>query len=192
MRLVVMPDTTVVGLVDVMVCGGSVIAITTALALPSTAAAYVPPADLDQQILLSTDAAPVACVLNVTVNVAAVSELTVSWPVVVPARADDAMQSLPEPTILIHGAPLVWKFVPANVIEVAVADTAVAGLIQVTVCGGSVIAITTESPPLVRAAVYAPSDVVEKQILFPEDAVPVAIVLKVRLSIADVSDVATS
>jgi len=133
MRLVVMPDTTVVGLVDVMVCGGSVIAITTALPLPSTAAAYVPPADLDQQILLSTDAAPVACVLNVTVNIAAVSELTVSWPVVVPARADDAMQSPPEPTILIYGAPLVWKFVPANVMEVGVPDIAVTGLIDETV-----------------------------------------------------------
>ena len=187
-----MPDTTVVGLVDVMVCGGSVIAITTALALPSTAAAYVPPADSDQQILLSTDAAPVACVLNVTVNVAAVSELTASWPEVVPARADDVMQSPPEPTILIHGAPLVWKFVPANVIEVADADTAVAGLIQVTVCGGSVIAITTGDPAVLSAAVYAPSEVVEKQILFPEDAVPVAIVLKVRLRVADVSDTATS
>jgi hypothetical protein len=93
---------------------------------------------------------------------------------------------------LIHGAPLVWKFVPANVIEVALADTAVAGLIQVTVCGGSVIAITTGNPPPLSATVYTPFEVVEKQILFPEDAVPVAIVSKVRLRVADVSDVATS
>jgi hypothetical protein len=46
----------------------------------------------------------------------------------VPANAAAVHISV-DPTTFTKGAPLVWKFVPVNVIEVAVVDTAVTGLI---------------------------------------------------------------
>ena len=69
-----------------------------------------------------------------------------------------------DPTTFTKGAPLVWKFVPVNVKEVTVADTAVTGAICVTVGGGSVIASTTGTLLVSTAAVYVPPAVAEKQI----------------------------
>ena len=118
-----------------------------------SAVAYAPPAD--QQILFPEDLVPDAVVSNVRLSVADVSEIGTSCPDVVPASAE-SVHSPEELIILMCGAPLVWKFVPVNVITVATPDVAVTGLIDANVCTGNVIAITMGLLLPSTAAAYVP------------------------------------
>jgi hypothetical protein len=79
-----------------------------------------------------------------------------------------------------------------NANEVARPDTAVTGLMALTVCAGSVTSITTGVNVPSRAAVYVPLDVLHQQTLLSVEPVPVAVVSKITVRVPDVSDVSVS
>ena len=116
---------------------------------------------------------------------------TVSCPDVVPASAGSVHASV-GPTILTCGSPLVWKFVPVNVTEVAAPDTSASGVTDVIVFAGSVIAITTGVPLPSRASAKSAPASSDQQTLFPAEPVPVAVVSNVTSNVADVSDAVVS
>jgi len=124
-------------------------------------------------------------VSNATLSTADVSEATESQ-ATVPGSVVSVHASL-DPTILTCGVLLVWKCVPVTVKDVAEPDTAVIGLIAVTVRAGTVTAITTGVPVPSTAAAYVPPAVAEKQSWFPVEARPVAVVSNVTSNLATAS-----